>query len=111
MGVHDWENDDAGVMERDPEIKEEVSEPPMYKVLLHNDDYTPMDFVVFILREVFHFSMMMAFSTMMKVHMSGIGVVGVYPFEIAEAKISKATHLAREKNYPLLLTLEEDKPV
>ncbi len=78
-----------------------------YKVLLHNDDFTTMEFVVDILRKVFHKSERDAIHIMLAVHEQGVGVAGVYTYEIAETKISKVTQLARTNEFPLLCTLEE----
>ena len=79
----------------------EVAEPKMYQVLLHNDDYTTMEFVVNILMTVFHKTADQA------VHKRGKGIAGVYPHEIAETKVDKTHFLAREAGYPLRCTLEE----
>jgi ATP-dependent Clp protease adaptor protein ClpS len=89
---------------------EQLAEPPRYRVILHNDDYTPMHFVVYVLQEVFQFSLPRAEVMMQLVHIKGSGVVGIYPFEIAEAKVAKATRLAHEHGFPLLFTLEEEEP-
>src|SRR5216117_4051526 len=90
------------------EEKQKLKKPPLYKVLLHNDDYTTMEFVVFILRTVFNRSETDAFSIMLKVHTEGIGVAGVFTYEIAESKISKAADLARQYEFPFLCSMEED---
>ena len=90
------------------EVERKVEKPPLYKVLLHNDDYTTMDFVVFILRTVFHRSEEEAVRIMLHVHQRGIGVAGVYTREIAETKAGKALRLAREHDFPLLCTIEEE---
>jgi ATP-dependent Clp protease adaptor protein ClpS len=90
------------------ETKKKVEKPPRFKVLLHNDDYTTMDFVVMVLKSVFHKTDEDAYAIMLAVHISGVGVAGVYPFEIAEAKVNKATELARASQYPLLCTMEEE---
>ncbi len=90
------------------ESKEEVKKPPLYKVLLHNDDYTTMEFVVFVLQFVFRHTPEDAHRIMWNVHRQGVGIAGVYTFEVAESKISKAEDLAREYEYPLLCTIEEE---
>lgn len=88
--------------------KRKVERPKLYKVLLHNDDYTTREFVVWILRLVFQRSDSEAVQIMLHVHNNGIGVAGVYPFEVAEAKIQRATTLAEEYEFPLLTTMEEE---
>ena len=90
------------------DIDEETAEPPNFKVLLHNDDYTPRVFVVQILQAVFQKSQEDATRLMWHVHKSGIGVCGVYPFEVAETKIAQVTEIARENGFPLKLTMEEE---
>ncbi len=96
---------DGGVV---TEEQQQVDKPPLYKVLLHNDDFTTMDFVVEILRTVFHKSAFEAVRVMLAVHRQGVGVAGVYTYEIAEAKVDKVATLARAKEFPLRCTLEED---
>lgn len=105
-----WEDDpsedsDTGVA---TETKRKVEKPPLYKVLLHNDDYTSMDFVVFILMSIFHKDEPNARRIMLEVHNRGVGVAGVFTFEIAESKINKVTALARAHEFPLLCTMEQD---
>ena len=102
----DEEHDqDSGVA---TESQKQVVKPPLYKVLLHNDDYTTMEFVVYVLKRVFHKSEQDAFHIMLAVHHQGVGIAGVYTYEIAEAKISKVTQLARANEFPLMCTLEEE---
>jgi len=88
-------------------VEDEIQEPKLYKVLLHNDDYTTMDFVVAILEQIFHKSPAEAYAIMMKVHQEGVGVCGVYPLEIAETKVMLVRQTAREHGFPLKCTLEE----
>jgi ATP-dependent Clp protease adaptor protein ClpS len=77
-------------------------------VLLHNDDFTTMDFVVFVLQYVFARSEADAITIMLKVHNEGLGIAGVYPYEIATMKCDKAINLAKAREYPLLCTVEEE---
>jgi ATP-dependent Clp protease adaptor protein ClpS len=91
-----------------PESERKLKKPPLYKVLLHNDNFTTMDFVVFVLVDVFHHSEISAIRIMLQVHNQGVGVAGVYTREIAETKIAKVARLARDFEYPLLCTMEED---
>ncbi|MDR0467126.1 MAG: ATP-dependent Clp protease adapter ClpS [Deltaproteobacteria bacterium] len=88
-------------------LEEELQEPRMYRVLLHNDDYTPMDFVVGILIEIFRKSAEQAADIMYSVHENGIGVCGVYPREVAETKVVEVRNRARRAGFPLKSTMEE----
>jgi ATP-dependent Clp protease adaptor protein ClpS len=90
------------------EQKQKLQKPPLYKVLLHNDNYTTMEFVVFVLTDVFLLSESEAIRVMLQVHNQGLGVAGVYTYEIAETKVAKVAVLAQEHEYPLLCTLEEE---
>ena len=85
----------------------ETTEPPMYKVLLHNDDYTSMEFVIAILIGVFHKTAPEATRIMLDVHEQGIGVAGVYSREICETKIEKVHGLARQREFPLRCSMEK----
>lgn len=88
------------------ESREKVEEPPLYKVLLHNDDFTTMEFVVWVLGNVFNMPEEQAIQVMLSVHLRGSGVAGIYTYEVAETKVEKTTALAREHEYPLLVTME-----
>jgi ATP-dependent Clp protease adaptor protein ClpS len=90
------------------EIKEKITEPPMYKVLLHNDDYTTKVFVVEILTAIFNKSIEEAARLMWQVHRNGIGVCGIYPYELAETKINIVAKTARENGFPLKTTMEKE---
>ncbi|PIP37026.1 MAG: ATP-dependent Clp protease adapter ClpS [Desulfobacterales bacterium CG23_combo_of_CG06-09_8_20_14_all_51_8] len=89
------------------QTRDEVAEPPLYKVLLHNDDYTTMDFVVEVLTHVFHKAYEDAIRIMLNVHQNGVGVCGVYTYEIAETKVETIHELARERGFPLKSSLEK----
>ncbi len=86
--------------------KIETREPPLYKVLLHNDDYTTMEFVIAILENVFHKSNADATRIMLNVHHEGIGVAGIFTKEISETKISIVHELAQKNNFPLRCSME-----
>lgn len=88
------------------EERTRTKQPPMFKVLLHNDDYTTREFVVWVLQTVFHKNDDEAVAIMSHVHNHGVGVAGIYTFEIAETKVTKTMHLARAQQYPLQLTIE-----
>lgn len=88
------------------ESNEKTEEPPLFKVLLHNDDYTTMEFVVWVLESVFNMTEEQAIQVMLNVHVTGVGVAGIYTFEVAEMKVEKTTAMAREQEYPLLATME-----
>ncbi|MFZ4793430.1 MAG: ATP-dependent Clp protease adaptor ClpS [Blastocatellia bacterium] len=98
-----------------PEIEETVEtaerqklkEPPLFKVLLHNDDYTTMEFVIYVLVEIFRRSEVDAIRIMLQVHEKGVGIAGVFSYEIAETRVTRVMALARECEYPLLCTMEE----
>ena len=85
-----------------------LEKPPLYKVVLHNDDFTTMEFVVFVLRTVFHRPDAEAFEIMFKVHNEGVGVAGTYTYEVATMKAEKAMALSRAQEFPLLCTVEEE---
>lgn len=104
MPNHDLQNG-ADVL---TENRQKLQKPPLYKVLLHNDNFTTMEFVVFILTDVFLLSENEAIHIMLQVHNQGLGVAGVYTYEIAETKVAKVAMLAQENEYPLLCTLEEE---
>ncbi len=88
-------------------VEDEIDEPSMYKVLLHNDDYTTMEFVVDVLMRVFHKPLEEAISIMWNVHKKGLGVCGIYPFEVAETKVATVIRMARENGHPLKCTMEK----
>src|SRR5262245_22804354 len=85
-----------------------LARPRLYKVLLHNDDYTTKEFVVAILESIFHHDETTATAIMMHVHHHGIGVAGVYTHEVAETKVAEVTRSAEEAEFPLLCTMEPE---
>ena len=89
------------------EARPEIKEPPLYRVVLINDDYTPMEFVVNILESIFGMERTRATQVMLEVHTKGKGVCGVYNFEIAETKVAQVMGLAQQHQHPLLCTMEE----
>jgi ATP-dependent Clp protease adaptor protein ClpS len=90
------------------ETRTRLEKPKLFKVILHNDDFTTMEFVVFVLEYVFKRSEAEAFAIMLKVHNEGIGVAGIYPYDVAYMKSQKAMNLAKAREYPLLVTVEEE---
>ena len=89
------------------EERPQVKRPPLYRVVLINDDYTPMEFVVDILETVFGMERTRATQVMLEVHTKGKGVCGVFNFEIAETKVAQVMTLAQQHQHPLLCTMEE----
>ena len=90
------------------EARPRIKKPPLYRVVLLNDDYTPMDFVVQILEKIFSMDRSSATRTMLQVHTRGKGVCGVFNYEIAETKVAQVTGLAQQHQHPLLCTMEEN---
>ena len=89
------------------ESRPKLKKPPLYKVLLLNDDYTPMDFVVEVLQTYFHMSEEKATQIMLHVHTRGVGVCGVFTRDIAETKVAQVNDYSRQHQHPLLCTMEE----
>jgi ATP-dependent Clp protease adaptor protein ClpS len=89
------------------EARPRIEEPPRYRVILLNDDYTPMEFVVDILVTVFGMERTQATQVMLEVHTKGKGVCGVYNYEIAETKVAQVMGIAKQHQHPLLCTMEE----
>lgn len=94
--------------EEELELALELEEPQMFKVLLHNDDYTSMDFVVEVLTGIFHKSHAQAEQIMLQIHEKGKAICGVYSFEIAQTKAQQVKQKAKQNQFPLLATIEED---
>ncbi|PNK61793.1 ATP-dependent Clp protease adapter ClpS [Psychrobacter sp. FDAARGOS_221] len=96
------EEGEVDVMLADPEI----AEPPMYAVVMYNDDYTPMEFVVYVLQSEFRHNIDDAVEIMLNIHHQGRGIAGIYPKDIAETKAKKVNQTARKEGYPLLSQIE-----
>lgn len=96
---------DTGVLTK---AKPKTQKPSLYKVLLLNDDYTPMEFVVHVLEAFFNKTGEEAYRIMLHVHQKGVGVCGVYTFEVAETKVTQVMDFARENNHPLQCTMEKE---
>ncbi len=103
----DFEGDQEVVTEEKSRVK--PKKPRLYRVLLHNDDYTTREFVVFVLGTVFHRSEPDSVRIMLHVHHNGVGVAGVYTREIAETKIQTVEQMAREQEFPLRLSMEPEE--
>jgi ATP-dependent Clp protease adaptor protein ClpS len=101
----DFDGNEGTVAEEAPP---KLKRPPLYRVILLNDDYTPMEFVVQILEKVFGMDRKTATRVMLEVHTKGKGICGVYTYEIAETKVAQVTSLAQQHQHPLLCTMEEN---
>ncbi|PRY80815.1 ATP-dependent Clp protease adaptor protein ClpS [Marivita geojedonensis] len=99
------EDNDTGVV---VETRTRTKRPPLYKVLLLNDDYTPMEFVVHVLERFFGMTHAQAFEIMLTVHKKGVAVVGVFSHEIAETKVGQVMDFARRHQHPLQCTMEKE---
>ena len=100
----DSDNDIGVIVETRPRTKK----PSMYKVLMLNDDYTPMEFVVHVLERFFAMNTEKATQVMLHVHQRGVGICGLFPFEVAETKVTQVMDFARQNQHPLQCTLEKD---
>jgi ATP-dependent Clp protease adaptor protein ClpS len=109
-----FEDDDAGGPGKGrstavvTKAKPKTKKPSMYRVLILNDDYTPMEFVVYVLERFFNKSREDATRIMLHVHQTGVGVCGVYSFEVAETKVAQVLDLARRNEHPLQCTMEKE---
>ena len=101
----DGKDGDTGVL---TETKPKTAKPPLYKVMLLNDDYTPMEFVVHVLERFFGMSHAQSFELMLTVHKKGLAVVGVFSFEVAETKVAQGMDFARRHQHPLQCTMEKE---
>ena len=88
--------------------KTKTRKPSMYRVLILNDDYTPMEFVTYILERFFHKNHEDAFRIMLHVHQNGVGICGIYTYEVAETKVAQVNESARHHQHPLQCTMEKD---
>ena len=102
------DNDTDGMTGLALKARPKTKKPAMYKVLLLNDDYTPMDFVVLVLQRYFQKTMEEATEIMLQVHKKGIGLCGIYTYEIAETKVTQVMAIARQHEHPLQCTLEKE---
>ena len=98
------EHSDTNILE---DQKNELKEPEMFRVILHNDHYTTMEFVVDVLRIIFHKGLPEATKIMLDVHKKGRGNVGVYTYDIARTKVAQVASMAKEEQYPLKCTMEK----
>lgn len=96
---------DGGTLTKE---RPKTKKPPMYKVLIHNDDYTPMEFVVAVLMQIFRLDEVNATQVMLHVHRSGVGVAGTYTYEIAETKVAQVLSAAKNHEYPLQCSCEPE---
>ena len=108
MSEYDHDSDRGGATGVATKTKPRTKKPSMYKVLLLNDDYTPMEFVVHVLEGLFGKGLEDATRIMLHVHRRGVGVCGVYSYEVAESKVGQVVDLARKNEYPLQCTMEKD---
>ena len=92
----------------EPAVGEETKLSPMHRVLIHNDDVTPMDFVLYVLGEVFHLDHSRAHAVMMEAHTTGVALVVVEPFERAELHVEQSRSLSRPRGFPLTFTIEPE---
>ncbi|HTM95910.1 MAG TPA: ATP-dependent Clp protease adapter ClpS [Croceibacterium sp.] len=107
------DDDDSHLGDNDGQVgvatktRSRTKKPKQYKVLMLNDDYTPMEFVVMVLKRFFRMDLEQATRVMLHVHQRGVGVCGVFPYEVAETKVSQVMDFARENQHPLQCTLQE----
>lgn len=105
---HDPGHDDDGDAGVAVKTRAKTKKPSMYKVLMLNDDYTPMEFVIYILERIFNKSNDEAMRIMLHVHQKGVGMCGVFTFEVAETKAAQVMDMARRNQHPLQCTIEKD---
>ena len=103
----DSDRDGAGQVGTATKTRTKPKKPSQYKVLMLNDDYTPMEFVVIVLKRFFRMDMEQATRVMLHVHQRGVGVCGIFPYEVAETKVNQVMDFARQNQHPLQCTLEK----
>ena len=103
----DGDSDTEGETGIATKTKARPKKPSQYKVLMLNDDYTPMEFVVMVLKRFFQMDLEQATRVMLHVHQRGVGVCGIFPYEVAETKVNQVMDFARENQHPLQCTLEK----
>jgi ATP-dependent Clp protease adaptor protein ClpS len=103
----DSDRDGAGQVGTATKTRTKPKKPSQYKVLMLNDDYTPMEFVVMVLKRFFRMDMEQATRVMLHVHQRGVGVCGIFPYEVAETKVNQVMDFARQNQHPLQCTLEK----
>lgn len=108
MPVPDTARRESVLTEARPATRPKVEPPRLWRVLLHNDDYTTQEFVVWVLKSVFHKPAAEALSIMMHVHQAGLGVAGIYTQDVADSKVRTARALAERHEFPLLVTMEPE---
>ncbi|WP_419956679.1 ATP-dependent Clp protease adapter ClpS [Novosphingobium rhizovicinum] len=99
--------DDDGQVGIATKTRAKPKKPSQFKVLMLNDDYTPMEFVVLVLKRIFHMDLEQATRVMLHVHQKGVGICGIFPYEIAETKVNQVMDFARQNQHPLQCTLEK----
>jgi len=104
----DWDESSDVIDETDTHTQDDNLEPPMYKVIMLNDHYTTMEFVVYVLETIFHKNLMEAVLIMLNIHNQGSGICGLYTAEVAETKIQQVHQMARDKGFPLKCDMEEE---
>ncbi|MDO5704613.1 MAG: ATP-dependent Clp protease adapter ClpS [Paracoccus sp. (in: a-proteobacteria)] len=102
------DNDDMNETDLAVRTRPKTQRPPLYKVLMLNDDFTPMEFVVHVLERLFSMSRAQAVEIMLTVHKKGVAVVGVFSHEVAETKVAQVMELARRQQHPLQCTMEKE---
>lgn len=103
----DADRDGEGQLGIATKAKAKPKKPSQYKVLMLNDDYTPMEFVVMVLKRFFRMDLEQATRVMLHVHQRGVGVCGIFPYEVAETKVNQVMDFARQNQHPLQCTLEK----